>query len=102
MTVYVELEQEEQTALKKEILEALASAVKMQDTSEKIARLEKNKKTVMIGVATAMKRIAEEITKIKEALPEAEEKAKQAKPSKKEIGYKQELEAIKEKIAKLS
>lgn len=128
MPIYVKIEPKEELAIKKEILEANASAVSAQNNALKLSKLKTSKKSAMTGMATLIQEMQQELEKLKQALPSLEnasEKEKEAekaeikiktaiKPSKKlskqpaplkqkgkKEGYESELAALKKKISNL-
>jgi hypothetical protein len=115
MTLYVQIDSEDEKFVKKTIISAAADAAASQKTAFNLARLKKSKTGAMIGTSAATRDIEKEIEKMKMALPDVkekpfeerpkaaektEEKIFKAKPKSKK-GYEGELESIKERISKL-
>ena len=113
MTVYVRIEPGEEKAIKKAILEAMASSVRAQDSALKLSKLKAGKKAAVNDIMNMVQKMSLELENIKKSLPETEfsprqkpeaaamQSAKPAKSGKKKTRYESELEAIKEKIAQL-
>lgn len=111
MTIYIRLEPEEELAIKRTVLEAIASSITFQNTGIKIAKLKRQKRHAMKGTVKSINELAQEITKIGEMLPiesikppiKPKEKKKPVKTKKrKKTKYELELEKIRKKIATLS
>lgn len=100
-SAYIRLTSKEHKAINKAILEALASSIKAQHKASELSRFKRSKKPAMTGIATALKESRKELENIKQLLPEYAAKTKAIKLGKKTKKYKQELEAIKERISKL-
>lgn len=106
MPLYAQINANEEKAVKKAVLEAMASSVTCQSTASKLARLKKTKTSAMIGTSAIIKDVSGELEKIKQALPDMQEKEQEPAPKKltkagKRTKYELELESIKEKIANL-
>jgi len=115
MTLYVQIDSDDERFVRKTIIGATADAVASQKTALKLARLKKSKGGAMTGTSAASREIEKEVEKMKMALPDVMEKQKpeiQEKAAEKtakipkaapkpKAGYKSELESIKERIARL-
>ncbi|MCL6500431.1 MAG: hypothetical protein K6T16_00120 [Candidatus Pacearchaeota archaeon] len=125
MVVYVRLEPSEELAIRRAILEAMASTVIFHSTGAEIMKLKNSKKYVMRGVNTSLKNISEELLRLRGLLPMFEETTKERavekskaktktknvtkgaaktpkKGEKKKSKYEEELEKIRERIVSLS
>jgi len=110
MPLYVQIDSEDARFVRKKILDATAEAVACQGTALDLAKLKKSKSGAMIGTSVASREIEKEVEKIKMALPDVREKQKEvpkisSKPQSKAGGarprHEAELEAIRERLAKL-
>lgn len=114
MTLYVQIDSDDEKYVKKTIINATADAVACQKTALKLARLKKSKGGAMAGTSAASKDIEKEVEKMKMALPDVKEKHEENKTisekqpkilpklkAKPKAGYEGELESIKERISKL-
>ncbi len=125
MVIYVRLEPSEELAIRRAILEAMASSVTFYNTGTEIAKLKASKKYAMRGVSASLKDMGEELLRLRGLLPKFEEKPtarvvtrtraktitkiaktkamapKKEKEEKKKSKYEEELEKIRERIASL-
>ena len=98
MPIYIRLEKEEQQAIKKAILDALATSTETQAKAAQLFKIRKRKQKVMTGAVTTVKVMTEEIGKIREALPSLGETSSEPEEETSPIN---ELERIRRKIENL-
>ena len=106
MASYVKLEAHEQMLLKQIFFKLLNSCENSKEKVEKVFKIKRSKNIIITNTSKIIGEIGQDIEKIKEMLPEIDEKKKttekiiKEKISKKK-NYKSELEKIRERISSL-